>query len=348
MGKCCGKSLNQTYEEIQYQETLAINIKTKNSSNKTIQLDSVRFIVTKPMNQQNNDYTLEKLKLHVSACVLPGLDPRLLTVKECQDGYICLQHEDALLIALFDGHGKEGLQVMELCKSFMSEFFVLNYSEFLKNPKMTIESMIIECDEKLRSISNEINSSLSGTTATIALIANDGAYISSVGDSRAIIATIPHDNNAPGELPIRKNPYSRKIKPSRELRAIPLTIDQTLDYQPECERIKKCGGNVHQFIDDYGNKTGPFRAWLKNEILPGIDLSRSIGDGIGKQIGVIAEPICHYFKHSVFRDQFYVIASKGVWEVMENIEVVNFVERFRKKCLKKHGPKAYPHKVFYK
>ncbi len=35
---------------------------------------------------------------------------------------------------------------------------------------------------------------------------------------------------------------------------------------------------------------GPVRVWLKNFDLPGLAMSRSLGDTIGAQAGVISEP----------------------------------------------------------
>lgn len=63
-------------------------------------------------------------------------------------------------------------------------------------------------------------------------------------------------------------------------------------------------------------------------------MSRSIGDGIGKQCGVISTPIVHDFQIFPDRDQFIVIGSDGVWDVFENIEAVNFVEKYRSECMK--------------
>jgi serine/threonine protein phosphatase PrpC len=60
-------------------------------------------------------------------------------------------------------------------------------------------------------------------------------------------------------------------------------------------------------------------------------MSRSIGDRIAKRIGVIATPVLHNF--SLYpQDQFIVLGSDGIWDVMENIEVINFVDSIRKSC----------------
>ena len=39
-----------------------------------------------------------------------------------------------------------------------------------------------------------------------------------------------------------------------------------------------------------GEHVGPLRVWLKNEDIPGLAMTRSMGDATGCMAGVIAEP----------------------------------------------------------
>lgn len=347
MGNCCVNQTPQVTDTIEYEENITIRIKEKDSKGRVMRYEDVSFKVTSPVNQQNENYSLNNLNLSLSACVLPGVDPRQLINKDCQDGCVCIFHENSLLLALFDGHGKEGQRVASFCINFMRDFFTTCHSMFKTDAEEAIKKMILDCDEKLRAKSSKIDASLSGSTAVVVYLTNEGIHVASVGDSRAILASVPNDNLSVGSYQAAPNPYTRKIEPSRQLAAIGLSVDQKPNHEVELNRIEKHGGKVQQLTDDFGNKVGPFRVWQKNGILPGLAMSRSIGDGVAKEIGVIADPIYHYFPHIHFRDQFIVMASDGVWDVMENLEVVNFVERFRKKCLKKSGPRAYPHRVFF-
>ena len=61
-------------------------------------------------------------------------------------------------------------------------------------------------------------------------------------------------------------------------------------------------------------------------------MTRSIGDKIGKSIGIIANPILTVLENSFDSNYFIVLASDGVWDVMTNAEVVNFIENFRHRC----------------
>lgn len=345
MGNCCTSQSPQINDTLEYQDQVTIRIKEKDSKGKTIRYDDVTFKLTAPSSQQNESFLLHKQSLSMSSCILPGMDPRELINKDCQDGCMSIFHESSLLLALFDGHGKEGQRVTSFCINFMREFFISNHSLFTSEAESALEQMITTCDESLRKKSSSIESSLSGTTAVVVFITQEGMHVASVGDSRAVLATVPNDNQSVVQVDSSTNPYARKIDPSRVLSAISMTIDQKPNHQAELERIERHGGKVQQLTDDFGNKVGPFRVWQKNGILPGLAMSRSIGDGVAKEIGVVAQPIYHFFPHFHYRDQFLIMASDGVWDVMENQEAVNFVERFRKKCVKKSGPKAYPHRV---
>lgn len=81
--------------------------------------------------------------------------------------------------------------------------------------------------------------------------------------------------------------------------------------------------------------------WAKNRNLPGLAMSRSIGDGIGTEFGVINTPIFTHF--SLSADSFIVMASDGVWNVIDNQEAVDFVDKFRKKTAFSDSPApSYP------
>jgi serine/threonine protein phosphatase PrpC len=342
MGNCCANANTDISDNILYQNLVEIKIKQMDMRGKVISPDVINVTLNHPSMQSNGKFTLEKMTLEVSACVLPGIDPRGLINKECQDDVFYIQKENTLLVGLFDGHGKEGKKISNYCCKFMKEFFEAKHNDFVSDPQIAIENIIVECDSSLRSNSSGIDASLSGTTALVMYANSESFHVGSVGDSRGILSTLPPpgaDLERPAET---KNPYARKINPVRDLKTVPLSVDQKPDHQIELNRIQASGGKVQQLTDDHGNKVGPHRVWQKNGLLPGLAMSRSIGDGIAKEIGVIAEPVYHSFPYIAFRDQFIVISSDGVWDVLENIEVINYVEKFRKKCMKNSTDKQYP------
>lgn len=342
---CCASSSAQITENISYDSAVVIKIKEKDIRGKVLSADTVAVALTSPSSQSFDKFLIEKMNFTFSSCVIPGLDPRGLINKECQDAVFYLKLQSSLLVGLFDGHGREGQKIASFCCKFMKVYFEGHFADFISDPKAALETIILECDGSLRDKSSGIEAMLSGTTGLVMYINSEGYHVASVGDSRAILATLPQADSPIEVPPASPNKYVRTIDPIRQLKSVALSIDQKPNHELELARIESCGGKVQQLTDDHGNKVGPFRVWQKNGTLPGLAMSRSIGDGVAKELGVIANPVYHYFPHIPFRDQFIVVGSDGVWDVMENIEVINFTERFRKKCIQGVGSKEYPHGI---
>jgi len=67
---------------------------------------------------------------------------------------------------------------------------------------------------------------------------------------------------------------------------------------------------------------GPKRVWLKNKPVPGLAMTRSIGDMAASSVGVTAEPEIKVFSNLSPSDKFIVIASDGIWDRLSNEEVM--------------------------
>jgi serine/threonine protein phosphatase PrpC len=195
----------------------------------------------------------------------------------------------------------------------------------------------MKCDENLNK--SEIDLSLSGCTALFIFFTKGNLYMASIGDSRAVLAT----EVVPEVLPVKEADSNNteildEIKEQRKLPStlysIQLTKDQKPEHPEECARISDCGGRVQQLLDRNGMKIGPYRVFDLKGNQPGLAMSRSLGDLLGKKVGVISTPAFTKYKFHKETDSFLVIASDGIWDVMDNQEVVNFVETFRTKCLK--------------
>ena len=336
MGNCCISQPKTLKENPVYYKTITIKIKEKDLRSRTITFEPITFTLPSPIISTTDEFQIENCHLKLSACVLPNIDPRGLVVKECQDnfGYACL--DGMLLLIMFDGHGKYGKQVVEFCNEFMLRYFKTHISEFQSNPKSSLSTLIESCDLDLRSNSS-IDCHLSGTCAILLLFSSDYFHIASVGDLRAVIGTTSPESPEERVL-VKENPYFRLIEPDRTIRSFALSVDQKPEHEQEFTRITESGGVVQQFSNFFGMKFGPFRVFDQKGNLPGLTLSRSIGDELGKSIGIISEPACNTFPFFDSKDLFVIVGSDGLWDVMENIEAVNFVERFRKKA--KEGPES--------
>ena len=163
------------------------------------------------------------------------------------------------------------------------------------------------------------------------MVYNNKIYSASLGDSRAILGT----EVLPDELPVPKalNHDDNKHLYTNSIGIFPvqLTKDQKPEDPDEYARILKNGGFIKR-ISDNGKQIGPYRVFDSSGKYPGLAMSRSIGDSSGSSLGVISIPICTSLSLTG-KEKFIVLASDGVWDVIDNEDVITFVEGYRKKCL---------------
>ena len=109
-----------------------------------------------------------------------------------------------------------------------------------------------------------------------------------------------------------------------------LTQALSEDHKPELpeeeKRILAMGGRIDSFHDEENNNEplGPQRVWLKDQEMPGLAMSRSLGDTIAHSVGVISNPETKSFVASI-EDKFIVIGSDGVFEFLSNDDIARIV-----------------------
>ncbi|KAI3795363.1 hypothetical protein L1987_38015 [Smallanthus sonchifolius] len=153
-------------------------------------------------------------------------------------------------------------------------------------------------DKELKSHPN-LDCFCSGSTAVTIVKQGSNLFIGSIGDSRAIMA-------------------SKDINDT--LVVVQLTVDLKPDLPREAERIKRCKGRVFALQDE---PEVP-RVWLPFDDAPGLAMARAFGDFCLKEYGVISIP---EISHRILtdRDQFIVLASDGIWDVLSNEQVIEIV-----------------------
>ncbi|KAL8462015.1 hypothetical protein ACS0TY_033192 [Phlomoides rotata] len=139
----------------------------------------------------------------------------------------------------------------------------------------------------------------SGSTTVALIKQGQDIIIGNVGDSRAVLGTRDNDN---------------------ALVAIQLTVDLKPNLPREAARIKKCKGRVFALQDE----PEVARVWLPNSDSPGLAMARAFGDFCLKDFGLISIPDV-YHHHITERDQFVILATDGVWDVLSNKEAVDIV-----------------------
>jgi serine/threonine protein phosphatase PrpC len=116
---------------------------------------------------------------------------------------------------------------------------------------------------------------------------------------------------------------SRSRKRSRtNLSAEVLTIDHKPDLLHEYSRITSAGGRVFSVRYSDG-VVGPPRVWLGQANVPGLAMSRSIGDFVVHTAGVVSTPDISEMELDSDADCMLIVATDGLWDQVSNSEAVN-------------------------
>jgi len=259
---------------------------------------------TKPTNSSSSGFVVNSYGGYSKKGYAP-YNPK----KKNQDALIMAEDPKtrSLVFCVMDGHGEAGDKVSQAIKSkFSKDLF--EHKSFQdtssnKNIIVALKDVIYKCEEEVLR-DGEIETDFSGTTFTCVVIRDRSCITANVGDSRSIVGFKNKDN---------------------KITALSLTEDHKPDNPEEKKRIEASGGRV--FAVEYEDGVdGPARVWLKHMDVPGLAMSRSLGDGVAHKAGVISEPDFteyHFQDSESHEDLILVIASDGLWEFMSNQEVID-------------------------
>jgi serine/threonine protein phosphatase PrpC len=149
---------------------------------------------------------------------------------------------------------------------------------------------------------------LAGSTACIACVTDgDHLTVANVGDSRAML--------------LRRGAGGR-------LAPLGLSVDHKPSLPSEGRRILLAGGSIAPLRYEDGEE-GPLRVWAPGVVPPGpgLAVSRSLGDTMGKLAGVSAAPDIYTATLAPGQDAFLVVASDGLWEFVSGADVAGVLER---------------------
>ena len=228
-----------------------------------------------------------------------------------QDNFFVVEQFDNRSLSYYcvlDGHGEHGHHVSKRIREKFPEA-IRGSSHDMKKSFAVIQSDMNQCD---------IDTRCSGATCTLVALENGTLTIYNCGDSRAVLG--------------RRTANGSYV-------AVPLSHDHKPDRPDERKRILNCGGHLgcRQVLVSQGARgpvtmpVGPCRVWYqyRGDTL-GLAMSRSLGDTIVHRSGVSAEP--EITTHMVEDyDDFIVIATDGVWDVVDNNQAVQIVQSFAAK-----------------
>eukprot|EP00617_Octactis_speculum_P026339 CAMPEP_0185756434 /NCGR_PEP_ID=MMETSP1174-20130828/14868_1 /TAXON_ID=35687 /ORGANISM="Dictyocha speculum, Strain CCMP1381" /LENGTH=340 /DNA_ID=CAMNT_0028435397 /DNA_START=271 /DNA_END=1293 /DNA_ORIENTATION=- len=222
--------------------------------------------------------------------------------KANQDCFIAQSYDQSLILCVMDGHGENG----EIVSGFLKEIWpdlLASHPEFYTDVPTALRDSIATAEQELlkhKDYSKMVD--FSGTTFVAAVVRDDDMWVANIGDSRITKAT---------------------RTPNGAFRAEAMSEDHKPDLPAEKARILEKGGRVFAVTYDDGID-GPHRVWLKNMDIPGLAMSRSLGDTVAHSAGVISDP---EITHSKLTSDtaFLVLASDGLWEFMDDQCVVDMV-----------------------
>ena len=244
-----------------------------------------------------------KKNIKICSCTKAGLSGPGI-IKPNQDSFFIkenfIQNSDSFFIGVCDGHGQDGQIISNIVSNKLPNYITsLSNEEIISNFKKINSEIYSDSD---------INSNMSGTTVVALIITPDKLISINLGDSRLSLFKYDEKN---------KKYFYKNL--SREHK--PFELD-------ESERILSQGGRLQKCYNEKLNKYyGPQRVWLKNEAQPGLAMTRSLGDKMAHNIGVIDEPeIKKFFFEG--NEKFIIIASDGLWEFISGEECINLVKNF--------------------
>ncbi|CAM0905031.1 unnamed protein product [Alopecurus aequalis] len=263
-----------------------------------------------------------------------------------QDAMVVMENfcskDGTIFCGVFDGHGPQGHLVSKMVRDVLPAKLSANlgrdeYKEMLNSSVTngtteggTAKPLVVDTDAALGTTENaeypeiftalrtsflrafyvmdrdlkshkNIDSLFSGCTAVTVIKQGHDLIIGNLGDSRAILATRDGDN---------------------QLVARQLTVDLKPSIPSEAARIRQRSGRVFSLP----NEPDVTRVWLPKYNSPGLAMARAFGDFCLKNYGVISVPDVSYHRITE-KDEFIVLATDGIWDVLSNTDVVSIVSK---------------------
>ncbi|KAF8357882.1 ppm-2, partial [Pristionchus pacificus] len=194
--------------------------------------------------------------------------------------------EGTAFFAVYDGHG--GAKVSQYAGANLHDT-IYSQAAYSENIEDALRSGFLALDEQMKN-DDDMKDDMSGTTAVAIIVKNGIAYCANVGDSRAVLSV--------------------------NGRAVPLSYDHKPANEKEAKRIVAAGG------------------WVEfNRVNGNLALSRALGDFAFKRNPkkspeeqmVTAYPDVIRMPLVPETHEFILLACDGIWDVMTNQEVVDFV-----------------------
>lgn len=244
---------------------------------------------------------------------------------------------DAYII--IDGHGYFGNKLAQICQDILFEFVLnLNQEEFVKNYQKEFENKFEEINKKINNREEKTYGNydpyLSGVAVTIIIRIKNILFTANVGNVLAVLFS--NDKLMPSkfnitELTFNDSNFSEDVvnnidKPEVEKAAQNDMLIESLiepeEINMEIRRIYEHGGEIRKLLGESKS-----RIFVKGKYFPGLINTRSIGDHIGKSIGIMFKPHVTKFKLNNSQKYFLLMCSDGIFNVCTITKLVDLIQR---------------------
>lgn len=243
---------------------------------------------------------------------------------------------------VFDGHADGGMASRYIADNIVRCFTDTDewktYIGGMDSLARALSKSCQDIDIDLRAIMSKGNRR-GGTTGVMAVITSDIVLVGNVGDSRCILVKTAEPEES-SDKPIEEGISQLSIDDkssgapmgNKKVTAKPLSVDHNPDLPEEKKRIEKSGLTVTSDTFQDGDTTTTIWKVQKGEGEK-IAMSRAFGDFDYKandelrpdEQAIVCTPDIHVHRRDSASDMYLVLACDGVWDVMSNDEVAQFV-----------------------
>lgn len=244
---------------------------------------------------------------------------------------------------VFDGHADGGMASRYIADNIVRCFTDTDewkgYIGGMDSLARALSKSCQDIDVDLRAIMSKGNRK-GGTTGVMAVITSDMVLVGNVGDSRCILvktAQTEESSDKPieegiSQLSINDSSSGVPMDGNKRVTAQPLSVDHNPDLPEEKKRIEKAGLTVtSDTFQDGENMTTIYKVQKSEN--DKIAMSRAFGDFDYKaneeirpdEQAIVCTPEIHVHRRDSASDMFLVLACDGVWDVMSNDDVAQFV-----------------------
>ena len=253
-----------------------------------------------------------------------------------QDKFFVVLDNHLEAYCIIDGHGPFGNKVAQIAQDLLIKFvteinrdtFDEGYEKNFENLFENINQYIMNREEKNY---GNYDPFLSGVAVTILIKMYNTIFCANVGNVLAIIFNsdklMPSRFNIT-ELTFNDSNFSEEnlnMQKPVENRENPDTSIENLinpnEINFEIRRIYEHGGELRKLQGETKS-----RIFVKGKYFPGLINTRSLGDQIGKGIGVISTPHISKIKLSKDKNYFILMCSDGISNVISTDKLVHLFQ----------------------